>query len=888
MKFSKGYRVFYVLFILVIFSIGLMYTTCKKKEGNVLGTSFEEDGLYRPERTPVLNKITPINEKPKLPFSAKAHSKYLNDPTAFEYIPDGGIPSGPTAVVGSDVCYFYPVTSVSLLEDLDRLPGGEKIPFATIISLGDRLECANAEYDDLFTFQDNYNYFYKTIWNGNEGIVFGADLYGIGYSNEENRINAVLYKDNGYFGNFYPVTGYDAIRTDIQKELETNGLAFQEVNKSEYRLSIERPDDMLSLYMDIGRVTPVFVTTDLAAHANHLVFDKLLQYCEEEYFFPQLFTVVNAYIKTIEQKKGQIPDAVYNTSLLYFQTAHALLSLAPKKVEEDDYQKTITYNDVDAAQVLRNYPEQVVKEVEQINKASGEYSVVLSGMKQDYSQYKVRGHYDKNGVLGAYFRALMWFGKVNFNLGGEDANVREKAKQYAPVALFITDITENSPEIKKIWQSLFDPITELIGISDDISFYELAPLWNKIKGAGFAGWYKNSAKLETFISKEYKELRTPAISGYALFEENEGIADVGKKGELLPPVGWRLFGQRYTLDSDIHTKVSAPRIEKRKMVQGLDIMKVFGSKTADRLLKESDYPKYPGDKQPGFEKVLNSIQQNMAKTKDDFWFSTYYSNVLFQIKTLALFENGAGFYFTEKPGWNLKAMNSAHGTWAELRHDTILYVKQSYAEMSGGGPDITYRTKPLPEPIHYIEPNVPFWITSAIGIQKLYAVLDKYNFLDGKSAQVLAGLHDIFVKALEISKQEAEDKEIPAADLAWIKNVPYQLSRLVIALLSSGGMWVDDPDSLRMALVADVFTNAEDGIILETAVGIPYRLYIPLNDKQGGKRIVIGYSFSYYEFIHSMSDRLNNTQWKAVVYKDNPDTKNYLPFWMQGKVTQAK
>jgi len=806
----------------------------------------------------------------------------LNDKIVFEYIPDGGIPDGRTAVVGSDVCIFYPVTSISLIGDLDKLPQGEKIPFAIIIPLGDKLVCENSQYDDLYKFQDNYNYFYKTTWQGKQGIVYGADLFGIDASNEKNRMNALLYKDSGYFRDFYPITGYDTIRNDIQQELETNGLAFQEVKQSEYRLYLEIPDDMISLYSEMSRIIPTFVTTDLGAHANHLVFDRLLQYCEEEYFFPQLVNVVNDYIKAIEQKKGQISDAVYNTSLLYFRTAEALLALAPKKVEGNDYYKTISYQDVNAAQVLSNYPQQVAKEIEQMNNAAGiGESAVFPGMMEDYSQYKVRGHYTKNGILGAYFHALMWFGRINFNLGGDSDSAKAAAKKLAPVALLITDITENSPQIKELWQSLFDPITELIGESDDISFYELAPLWNKIKGAGFSQWYNDSAKLETFISQEYKELRAPAISGFSLIA---GTYDGGfYPEERRPPLGWRLFGQRYTLDSEIFSYVSQPRLVSRNMVSGLDIMKVLGSKTADLLLRESDYSRYPG-----LENALNSLQQNLMRINDDYWLSTYYTNILYQIRTQAIFENGAGFYFTEKPGWNLKAMNSAHGTWAELRHDTILYVKSTAAER-GGSWEATFRTKPLPEPVHYIEPNIPFWVTSAIGIQKLYKILEKYDFLDGKAAQVLAGMHGIFVKAAEISELEADDKEVSGTDLAWIRSIPHQLSRLVVGLFTD---WyegfAEDINSLRMALVADVFTNAETGLVLETAVGIPLRLYIPLNDKQGGKRIAIGYGFSYYEFPQPVSNRLNNDEWKAMVYKANPDTKKYLPFWMQGLIYPAK
>jgi len=844
-------------------------------------------------RTPVLHTINPVNQQlPGLPFRTNAHREHLNDPLAFVNLPDGGVPSGPTAVVGSDVCLFYPVESISSGAELQSLPRGEPIPFATIIPLGDKLQDSTGRYGNLFEFQDNFNFFYKTTWNGKQGIVFGADLYArnetISSSNMENRINALLYKGGGRFDNFYSVIGYEGISAGILRELETNGIAFQEVKPSEYSLYLERPDDMISLYMQIREsVTPVFVTTDLAAHANHLVFDRMLQYIEEDFFFPNLVSLTDEYIKAIEQKKDQIPEEVYATSLLYFQTAQALLALAPIKAEtRSGYSSEIEYQDVDAAQVLRAYPRPVVEEIEKMNTAEGFgpssifnfRTAPAVSMKEDYSQYKVRGHYTKNGILGAYFRALMWYGRINFNLGGE--GTEDFAVHLAPIAFFITDITESSPELKSLWQSLFDPITELIGASDDISFYELTPLWNRIKGAGFAQWYNDPQKRGAFISREYSELRPPAISGSSLFS---APASGGPAPEnFTPPMGWRLFGQRYTLDSDIHHNVSAPRLRNRSMVRGLDILKVFGSQTADRLLRESDYR---NPETPGLESALNTMQQSLSNVRDDYWLSTYYTNILYQIRTLGLFENGAGFYFTEKPGWNLKAMNAAHGTWAELRHDTILYVKQSYAEKAGGA-DATFRTKPLPEPIHYIEPNIPFWITSAIGMQKLYTILEKYDHLDGRTAQVLAGMHSLFVKAAEISRLEADNREVSRNDLNWIRSIANSLAQLVVTHVQGGS--AEDINSLRMALVADVFTNEEIGVVLETAVGIPYRLYVPLNDRQGGKRIAVGYGFSYYEFSHPMNNRLNNDEWKAIVYGNNPNMAQYLPFWMQGNVQPAK
>jgi len=888
-----------VVFLILFFS--LFFYGCKKNEEVA-----DQDNTFLAEQdanlladipasgaassnalsSPVLHNLNLINiSNMQSLINASAHSKYLYDPLRFLDLPDGGVPQGRTAVVGSDVCLFYPVESISSDDELRLLPAGEPVPFAAIIPLGEELKNSFA-YQGWFSFQDNFNYFYKTEWKGRKGIVFGADLYGIGKSNSDNRINALLYKNNGYFENFYQYCGYDRIRDDIAAELEKNGIAFQSVNPNEYSLSLDRPDDMISLYMSLLDRTAagIFVTTDLAAHVNHLIFDRLLQYLEEEYFYPQLAALTDEYIKTIEQMRGQIPQEIYNSSLLYFQTAKALLSLAPVKVEGQDYYKTVEYRDVDAQRVLSSFPQQVRDEIQKMDAASGiNSSSVFPFMREDYSQYKARGHYTKNGVLSAYFRALMWYGRINFNLGG-GGDTREYAIRMAPLALFITDITEASPVIKHIWSSLFDPITELIGVSDDISFIELSPLWERIKGNSFNNWYSNPVNLERFITEEYSELRSPSISGFSLLE---GPHDGGYMIEdYKPPMGWRLFGQRYTLDSEIHHHLSPPRYfnpaSPRHMVTGLDIMKVLGSAAADRLLGESDYRIYAG-----LERKMNELQRELENVSIDYWMSTYYNNVLYQIKTLSKFENGTGFYFTERPGWNLKAMNSAHGVWAELRHDTILYAKQVVAEMGGGSENPTFRTKPLPAPIHYLEPNIPFWDASIIAFQKLYEILQKYGYLDGNTAQMLTRLHELYIKAAEISMQEAEDKPVSAADSVWISRIARDLAYLSLTHTIRYG-YTEDINSLRMALAADVFTNAETMLVLETAVGIPYRIYIPLNDGQGGKRIAVGYCFSYYEFPQPMSQRLNNEQWKEIVYADNANMDGYLPFWMRGRVLPAR
>ena len=89
-----------------------------------------------------------------------------------------------------------------------------------------------------------------------------------------------------------------------------------------------------------------------------------------------------------------------------------------------------------------------------------------------------------------------------------------------------------------------------------------------------------------------------------------------------------------------------------------------------------------------------------------------------------------------------------------------------------------------------------------------------------------------------------------------------------------------------MAVIADVYTNSDLQMVLETGVGIPYRIYVALNDGQGGKRIAVGYTFSYYEFPHPMEDRLTDEAWKEAVYSGQP-LDSFKPFWSQNQTLRA-
>ena len=812
-------------------------------------------------------------------FHTDAHSEFLDDPMVFSEIPTQDITEGQTAVVASYVCKIYPDQAftfdgqvASLNPDIDSL--GQEVPFGSIVKVGSRLgnkDSVNNYEQQMFNFQDNWNWFYKSEWNGSEGWIFGADLYGLKDTIENNRVSALLYQTGGSFDSFYPVTGYLPLEEELLSSLEGSRLAMQ-ATLSQY----VGTDDLIDRYTALRnyKSVPIFITTDLAAHSQHLMFDRMLQYTEENFFLPKMEELTDAFIEALS-RRTDAPEQVREQAIQYFQVPQAIIKAAPEVIETNNYANPIIYQEKSESEleaILCVYPEAVKTDFDLIMKAQPGTEAIFNE-DEDFSQYKARGHYTKNGLLETYFRASMWYGHLHFAITKprEGKEIPESILQKEAVITFIVDTVQKDEELYKKWSGLFNPITSLIGMSDDLSFDDLVPLWKEQNISDYAEWASNRENLSAFMTLCADTLRPPAISGQSVFDMYAEVDEESGLREV--PMGWRLFGQRFTYDSAVHEKVSPPRLMSRDFVRGLDIMKAFGSKTAEALLENSDYPKMAGLKE-----VLDSFEQDFSSCDSDFWNQTYYNQVLYQVKTQATFEQGAGFYFTESPAWNIKSQIAAHATWAELRHDTILYVKQVMAERAGDGDfEPTFRTEPLPKPVHYIEPNLPFWEGAFTSVLKLMAVYETYDLLDEESKSTLERLYEIYKRILSIVKTEADNLPVSEDDLEWIPTIASSLAQ--IAMVHNNRGYVSDSNLLRMACIADVFTNNDYGMCLEVGVGTPVRLYVPLNDSQGGKRIAVGYGFSYVEFLQPSDNRLSDEQWRNTVYKAKEDLENYMPFW---------
>ena len=151
-----------VLFYFNFAAVFLVFTSCEK---DVDDNSIVLEQTSEIKEIIQVPKVSVKYEKPKFdilitdidfPSSrtlAKAHEKHLQDALLFQELPDWGIPTGKTAVVGSRTCTFYPVESISKTEDLETLVPGNSLPFGSIISIVNAV-AIRSDREGMFKFQN--------------------------------------------------------------------------------------------------------------------------------------------------------------------------------------------------------------------------------------------------------------------------------------------------------------------------------------------------------------------------------------------------------------------------------------------------------------------------------------------------------------------------------------------------------------------------------------------------------------------------------------------------------------------------------------------------------------------------------------------------------------
>jgi len=585
---------------------------------------------------------------------------------------------------------------------------------------------------------------------------------------------------------------------------------------------------------------PNFVTTDLYLQLFHLYFDTMMRKVEEG----KLSDVMQNMCQKLHKHMNTLASSASNATMrecaqwntAYFAVAHQLISGK-------------------ALSVPANYAEMAKDEVEKSINAKDAYSQFLGyqDVKFAYGLFKPRGHYTRSEQCKKYFRAMMWLQTVPF---GTDDRFKLRC------AALIADALRSNADLKKAYDSVFEPITYLMGAPDNITIIQVGDVL-KEQGVTVAQLMKDGKLMDNFRN------RIDVIA--------EKQTRIRPKFERTSHNKINFMPQRYQPDAEVLLEMADyDNMEtKRDVPMGLDVMAAMGSYAAERILINE----LKQDKQwEGFIPNLNKVKAVMNATD---WNVCIANQWLSTLNTLNTFDDARLPYFMKVPQWNKKNLNATLASWAELKHDAILYAKQPMAAECGDG------SLPAPTVTGFVEPNTGFWRKAIQLIDNTRGVFSKYNLLTDDITSITEDIKDEAEFFLNASLKELDGKRLTNEEYDHIRYIGATFENLSLELIKEPNQslmgWYDVQGADKsIAVVADVYTangdnNPEPSILFE-AVGPADEMYVVV-EVDGYLYLMRGGVFSYREFKQPVDQpRLTDEEWQEKL-KTYPNTGK--PSWMK-------
>jgi hypothetical protein len=337
-----------------------------------------------------------------------------------------------------------------------------------------------------------------------------------------------------------------------------------------------------------------------------------------------------------------------------------------------------------------------------------------------------------------------------------------------------------------------------------------------------------------------------------------------------------IMPQRYQPDGEVLQETvdydSKPTL--RPVPKGLDVFAAMGVGAAEKILMEEK------TEWKGFDAALKKMKKRMGEID---WSETTCNQWLQTLKVLTDKEGRERMpYFMKTTEWDKKDLNAVLASWAELKHDAILYAKQPAGAECGGGDEI-------PEPVvkGYVEPNTGFWKKAIELLDGTERVLQKEQMLTDKIKEVTTNMRENAEFLLRVSEKELAGEELTDEEYNQVKCIGATFEYISLDLVRGDDQylmgWSDVQGADRkVALVADVYTanadnNPEKSILFE-AVGDADEIYVVV--EIGGYLVLTrGAVFSYREFIQPIDEpRLTDEEWQEQLQKN---ARKGVPEWMK-------
>jgi hypothetical protein len=591
--------------------------------------------------------------------------------------------------------------------------------------------------------------------------------------------------------------------------------------------------------------TPVFVTTDSVFHVYHLAFDKMLRDLERDSFIPTLkeltSTMVAATESQYQQLKGTSLEDAALRNVAFYGVAASLLDTGDNIPAEAQ-----TYVDAELALINAHQGTEISPLWNQEDQVSD------MKMIEDYSQYIPRGHYTLSPDLEAYFKAMMWYGRLSFRL---------KDNQETERALLLTQAVRTASSSAgntalSLWHSIYDPTVFLVGKADDLGIDEYGKISDAVYGTNpAAADFGDAAKLQQFIDTA-RQLPAPQVNSMWVYiwQDRDDVTQ-----------GFRFMGQRFTLDEYVFGQLMWRKVgtdtQPRDLPKALDFFAATGSDKALSILTDMGEPDYAN-----YSTQMTKVKEEVSQLGTDSWTQNVYWSWLYSLQSVTAVKGEQYPIFMQSDAWAKKDLQTALSSWTELKHDTILYSKQVMAEMGGGNAEQA--------PQGYVEPNPEAYARLLALANMTRSGLENRNILSDTTRGNLDNLIDELTFLQDISQRELNHQAISEDDYWQIQYYGGWLEAQTIAaadteLADQDRSYLEDQKS---ALVADVATGM--GRVLEEGVGYPTLIYVVPPDQP--YQVAVGAVYTYYEFTVQPDERMTDQTWQQQLLSEDPPAQ---PDW---------
>jgi len=699
---------------------------------------------------------------------------------------------------------------------------------------------------------------YKRFYNENKNLTYDGLLnkYPI-----QNFLNKIYFENN--------INYLDSIKNKYQLTSDELSLIKDFGFIVTERLSY---NSFASAFSDIyHKDLPVYVSTDAILHAVHMSYDEILKQIEIDILIPKLKTLLKNLsdnLSNLDVKYSQ--NILFEKSLkdidLYITVARYLLNEANTPY----YKENITF----LKEIINN-----------INKLSPTSIKLFSSSNRifDFSQFKVRGHYNDqyHPELALYFQTMIWLGKTEFYFSSPQAiqqqNIEDIQRQI--IDAFLLKELLSSSNSESIYNEINKILEAFIGEQDNITIDNLKYLENKLQitdirvfsDTGYVSYFQNELINEPFSDQK--------ILSQILMTDLSGP-------QVKPGMAFLLFGQRFIVDSYILSKVVFSniiyenRLIPRLLPSPLDILFVLGNNSASKLL-ERELKEYH------YASNLNALRFLLDSYGEDFWEKSLYNIWLSSIKSLNPPEDLSKYPKSLQTAayWQSK-MISQLACWAELRHDNLLYTKQSYT----GGVICSF-------PYTYIDPFPKFYEKIVKFAGKAINILRDVNYNNSYMFDYFIKLEKVCSNLQIIAQKELDNKELSETDKAFLSEM--------LRLKNICGMEYDGwypqlyfrgEDSFKKTdyVIADIHTTPTDengnmvGWIKHAATGSLNMAIILANNYNGEKTLFIGPVLSFYDYTTTNFQRLNDDEWQKIYTQSLINQPDFSNIFMTDKKGEKK